>query len=201
MIKRLVDFALHQRFFVIGGVLTIVAFGLYALTHIPFDAYPDLTGTRVEVITSAPGMPPEDVERLVTYPLESSLMGIQGAENVRSVSKQGLSLITVSFPDKVDVYFARTLVQQRVADAVGSLPPGIEPGLGPVSTPMGELFQYTVTSDSMSLAELKTLHDYTIRPRLRTVPGVSEVNSWGGFIEQVHVVADPARLADRKSVV
>ena len=137
-----------------------------------FDAYPDLTGTRVEVITSAPGMPPEDVERLVTYPLESTLMGIQGAENVRSVSKQGLSLITISFPDKVDVYFARTLVQQRVADAVGALPAGIEPGLGPVSTPMGELFQYTVTSDSMSLTDLKTLHDYTIRPRLRVIPGV-----------------------------
>ncbi len=197
MLKRLVEFSLRQRFFVIGGVLSIVAFGFYALTHIPFDAYPDLTGTRVEVITSAPGMPPEDVERLVTYPLESTLMGIQGAENVRSVSKQGLSLITVSFPDKVDVYFARTLVQQRVADAVGALPAGIEPGLGPVSTPMGELFQYTVTSDSMSLTDLKTLHDYTIRPRLRVIPGVSEVNSWGGFIEQVHVVADPARLAAR----
>ncbi len=197
MLKRLVDFSLHQRFFVIGGVLSIVAFGFYALTHIPFDAYPDLTGTRVEVITSAPGMPPEDVERLVTYPLESTLMGIQGAENVRSVSKQGLSLITVSFPDKVDVYFARTLVQQRVADAVGALPAGIEPGLGPVSTPMGELYQYTVTSDSMSLTDLKTLHDYTIRPRLRVIPGVSEVNSWGGFIEQIHVVADPAKLAAR----
>jgi heavy metal efflux system protein len=196
-LKRLVDFALRQRFFVIGGVLTIVAFGFYALTHIPFDAYPDLTGTRVEVITTAPGMPPEDVERLVTYPLESSLMGIQGAEGVRSVSKQGLAIITVSFPDDVDVYFARTLVQQRIADAKGALPSGIEPGLGPVSTPMGELYQYTVTSDSMSLAELKTLHDYTIRPRLRTVVGVSEVNSWGGFVEQIHVVADPARLASR----
>lgn len=195
--KRLVDFALKQRFFIIGGVLTIVAFGFYALTHIPFDAYPDLTGTRVEVITTAPGMPPEDVERLVTYPIESSLMGIQGAEGVRSVSKQGLSLITVSFPDKVDVYFARTLVQQRIADAKGALPAGIEPGLGPVSTPMGELFQYTVTSDSLTLAELKTLHDYTIRPRLRTVAGVSEVNSWGGFVEQIHVIADPARLAAR----
>lgn len=197
MIKRLVEFALRHRGFTIGGVLGIVIFGFYALTHIPFDAYPDLTGTRVEVITSAPGMPPEDVERLVTYPLESTLMGIQGAENVRSVSKQGLSLITVSFPDNVDVYFARTLVQQRVADAVSALPAGIEPGLGPVSTPMGELYQYTVTSDSMSEMDLKTLHDYTIRPRLRTVPGVSEVNSWGGFIEQVHVIADPARLAAR----
>jgi len=196
-LRRLVEFALKQRFFIIGGVLTIVAFGFYALTHIPFDAYPDLTGTRVEVITTAPGMPPEDVERLVTYPIESSLMGIQGAEGVRSVSKQGLSLITVSFPDAVEVYFARTLVQQRIAEAKAALPAGIEPGLGPVSTPMGELYQYTVTSDSMTLAELKTLHDYTIRPRLRTVRGVSEVNSWGGFIEQVHVIADPARLAAR----
>lgn len=195
--RRLVDFALRQRFAVIGATLGLVLFGLYALTHIPFDAYPDLTGTRVEVITTAPGMPPEDVERLVTYPLESTLMGIQGAENVRSTSKQGLSLIIVSFPDKVDVYFARTLVQQRLTDAKGALPDGIEPMLGPVSTPMGELYQYTVTSDSLSLAELKTLHDYTIRPRLRVVPGVSEVNSWGGFIEQVHVVADPARLAAR----
>ena len=195
--RRLVGFALRQRFFVIGGALTIVAFGLYALTHLPFDAYPDLTGTRVEVITAAPGMPPEDIERLVTYPIESSLMGIQDAEGVRSVSKQGLSLVTVSFPDRVDVYFARTLVTQRLNDAKGALPEGIEPSLGPVSTPMGELYQYTITSDSMSLAELKTLHDYTIRPRLRTVAGVSEVNSWGGFIDQVHVEADPAKLAAR----
>ncbi|MBV6522469.1 MAG: Cobalt-zinc-cadmium resistance protein CzcA [Gemmatimonadaceae bacterium] len=195
--NKLIAFALKQRFFVVGGVLTLVAAGLYTLTHLPFDAFPDLTGTRVEVITAAPGMPPEDIERLVTYPVESSLMGLPRAEGVRSVSKQGLSLITVSFPDEVDVYFARQLVQQRIADATGSLPPGIEPSLGPVSTPMGELYQYTVTSDSMSLTELKTLHDYTIRPRLRTVPGVSEVNSWGGFTEQVHVIADPARLTAR----
>ena len=178
--NRLIAFALKQRFFVIGGALTLVAAGLFALTHLPFDAFPDLTGTRVEVITPVPGMPPEDVERLVTYPVESSLMGLPRAEGVRSVSKQGLSLITVSFPDDVDVYFARQLVQQRIADAKGALPTGVEPGLGPVSTPMGELYQYTVTSDSLSLTELKTLHDYTIRPRLRTVAGVSEVNSWGG---------------------
>ncbi len=195
--NRLIAFALKQRFFVIGGALTLVMGGLYALTHLPFDAFPDLTGTRVEVITPAPGMPPEDIERLVTYPIESSLMGIPRAEGVRSVSKQGLSIITVSFPDDVDVYFARQLVQQRLADAKGALPTGIEAGLGPVSTPMGELYQYTVTSDSMSLTDLKTLHDYTIRPRLRTVPGVSEVNSWGGYTEQVHVVVDPSKIASR----
>ena len=196
--RRLIAFALRQRVFVIGGVLSLVAAGLYSLTHIPFDAFPDLTGTRVEVITAVPGMPPEDVERLVTYPIESSLMGLQGAEGVRSVSKQGLSLIMVSFPDEVDIYFARTLVGQRLADAKGGLPTGVEPGLGPVSTPMGELYQYALTSDSLSLAQLKTLHDYTIRPRLRTLPGVSEVNTWGGLIEQVQVEVDASKLAVRE---
>lgn len=196
--NRLMTFALKQRLFIIGGVLTLVAAGLFALTRVPFDAFPDLTGTRVEVITVAPGLAPDEVERLVTYPIESALMGLPGADGVRSTSKFGLSLITVPFPDKMDIYFARQLVQQRLNDAKGSLPAGVEPSMGPVSTPMGELYQYTVTSDSLSLTELKTLHDYAIRPRLRTVPGVSEVNSWGGFIEQVHVEVDPVRLAARR---
>ncbi len=199
--RRLIEFSLRNRLFVIGGVLTIVGFGLFALMRVPFDAFPDLTGTRVEVITVAPGMAPEDVERLVTYPLESSLMGIQGANEVRSVSKFGLSLITVPFPDKMDIYFARTLVQQRLNDAKGSLPAGVEPTLGPVSTPMGELYQYVITSDSLTLTELKTLQEYTIRPRLRTVPGVSEVNTWGGFTEQVQVEVDPTRLAARRLTI
>lgn len=195
--RQLITFALRQRVFVAGGVLTLIAAGLFALMRVPFDAFPDLTGTRVEVITTAPGLATEEVERLVTYPLESSLMGLPGASNVRSISKAGLSLITVPFPDDMDIYFARTLVQQRLADAKSALPAGIEPTLGPVSTPMGELYQYTLTSDSLSLAQLKTLHDYVIRPRLRTVPGVSEVNSWGGHIEQVQVEVDPVRLAAR----
>jgi heavy metal efflux system protein len=193
--KTLLTFALRQRIFVLGGVLALVGFGLVALNRVPFDAYPDLTGTRVEVITAAPGLAAEEVERLVTYPIESALMGLPGAQTVRSVSKNGLSLVTVPFPDRMDVYFARTLVQQRLGDAKSALPAGVEPQMGPVSTPMGELYQYTLTSDSLTLAQLKTLHDYTVRPRLRTVAGVSEVNSWGGFIEQVHVEVDPVRLA------
>jgi len=196
-VRRLIEFALRKRLFVIGGVLTIVALGLAAVMRVPFDAFPDLTGTRVEVITVAPGMAPEDVERLVTFPLESSLMGIQGASEVRSVSKFGLSLITVPFPDGMDIYFARTMVQQRLNDANAMLPAGVEATLGPVSTPMGELYQYVVTSDSLTLTELKALQEYTIRPRLRTVPGVSEVNTWGGLTEQVHVSVDPTRLAAR----
>ena len=196
--NALLRFTLHHRRTVLGVVLAIAAAGLLALTRVPFDAFPDLTGTRVEVIATAPGMAPEDVERLVTYPIESSLMGLQGAQGVRSISKFGLSITTVSFPDDMDIYFARTLVQQRLGDAAGLLPEGAEASMGPVSTPMGELYQYTVTSDSLSLTELKTLHDYVIRPRLRTVPGVSEVNSWGGFTEQIQVVVDPVRLAARR---
>jgi cobalt-zinc-cadmium resistance protein CzcA len=197
-VNALIHFALHRRGLVIGVTLALMAAGLYALQHIAFDAFPDLTGTRVEVITVAPGMAPEEVERLVTYPIESSLMGVPDAEGVRSVSKFGLSLVTVPFPDHVDVYFARQLVQQRLNDAKGALPAGVESALGPVSTPMGELYQYVLTSDSLSLTELKTLHDYTVRPRLRTVPGVSEVNSWGGLTERVEVIVDPVKLAARR---
>ncbi|MDF1503762.1 CusA/CzcA family heavy metal efflux RND transporter [Roseisolibacter sp. H3M3-2] len=197
MVDRLVAFALRQRLFVAGAVLALVAAGLAAMLRLPFDAFPDLTGTRVEIITTAPGLAAEEVERLVTHPIESAVMGLPGAQGVRSTSKSGLSLVTVPFPDDVDIYFARTLVQQRLGDVAGALPAGAEPALGPVSTPMGELYQYTLHSDSLSLAELKTLHDYVVRPRLRTVPGVSEVNSWGGLIEQIQVVADPTRLAAR----
>ncbi len=196
--QRLIHFALHRRGFIVIGTLVLLAAGLFSLQRIPFDAFPDLTGTRVEVITVAPGMAPEEVERLITYPVESSVMGIPGATGVRSVSKFGLSLITVPFPDGTDVYFARQLVQQRLGDAKGALPVGIEPALGPVSTPMGELYQFVLSSDSLSLTELKTINDYTIRPRLRTVPGVSEVNSWGGLVERIEVMVDPVRLAARR---
>jgi cobalt-zinc-cadmium resistance protein CzcA len=199
--QKLIHFALHRRGFVVLGTLVLLAAGLFSLQRIPFDAFPDLTGTRVEVITVAPGMAPEEVERLVTYPVESALMGIPGASGVRSTSKFGLSLITVPFPDGTDVYFARQLVQQRLGDAKGALPAGVEPALGPVSTPMGELYQFVLSSDSLSLTQLKTLNDYVIRPRLRTVPGVSEVNSWGGYIERVEVMIDPVRLAARRLTV
>ncbi len=195
--KRLIEFALHRRLTIAVGMVLLCGFGVFSLSRIPFDAFPDLTGTRVDVATAAPGLAPEEVEQLVTYQLESALMGLPGVTGVRSISKAGLSLITVPFPDGTDVYFARTLVQQRLAEARGALPAGLEPQMGPVATPMGELYQYTVTSDSMSLGELKALHDFTIRPRLRTVAGVSDINSWGGLIEQVQVEVDPAKLAAR----
>jgi cobalt-zinc-cadmium resistance protein CzcA len=194
---RFFRWVLDNTVAVLGAVAGLVAAGLWALADVPFDAFPDLTGTRVEVIAVAPGFVPEEVEQLVTYPLEQSLMGLPGAEGVRSMSKYGIALITVPFKDGTDLYLARNLVQARLNDAAASLPAGTEATMGPIATPLGEVYQYTIRSDSMSLLELKALHDYVIRPRLRSVPGVSEVNSWGGLIAQVQVTVDPARLAAR----
>ena len=195
LLARLVGGAMARPAIVLATVAVVVVAGVLAFLRLPFDAFPDLTGVRVEVITEAPGFAVDEVEQLVTYPIESVLMGLEGAEQVRSTSKSGLSLVTVAFEDGTDLYHARTLVMQRLGDAKGELPAGVDPLLGPVSTPLGELYQYVVESDSMSLTELKALHDYVIRPRLRSVAGVSEVNSWGGLIEQVQVQVNPSALA------
>lgn len=195
--RRLLTFTLHRRGIVLSATAAAMLLGVLAVLRVPFDAFPDLTGTRVEVITVAPGLSPEDVEKLVTYPVEQALMGLPSSAKMRSTSKTGLSLVTIPFPDGTDVYFARTLVAQRLGDAKEYLPAGVEATLGPVSTPMGELYQYTLASDSLPLTALKTLHDFTVRPRLRTVAGVAEVNTWGGLTERVDVVTDPAKLAAR----
>ena len=195
LLARLVGGSMARPVLVLSAVAVTVVAGVLAFLRLPFDAFPDLTGVRVEVITEARGYAVDEVEQLVTYPIESVLMGVSGAEQVRSTSKAGLSLVTIAFADGTDLYHARTLVTQRIGDAKGDLPDGVDPMLGPVSTPLGELYQYVVESDSLSLTELKALHDYVIRPRLRSVPGVSEVNSWGGLIEQVQVQLDPAALA------
>ncbi len=194
LLARLVGASIARPVMVLLAVAVIVVAGVLAFLRLPFDAFPDLTGVRVEVITEARGYAVEEVEQLVTYPLESVLMGLEGAEEVRSTSKSGLSLVTIAFADGTDLYHARTLVTQRLGDAKGELPDGVDPLLGPVSTPLGELYQYVVESDSMSLTDLKSLHDYVIRPRLRSVDGVSEVNSWGGLIEQIQVQVDPSAL-------
>ncbi|MCU0627658.1 MAG: efflux RND transporter permease subunit, partial [Gemmatimonadaceae bacterium] len=198
---RFFSWVLGNKVAVLGAVAGVIAAGIWALQDVAFDAFPDLTGTRVEVIATAPGYVPEEVEQLVTYPLEQSLMGLPGADGVRSVSKYGIALITVPFRDGTDLYLARNLVQARLNDAAAALPQGTEAVMGPIATPLGEIYQYTVRSDSLSLLELKALHDYVIRPRLRSVPGVSEVNSWGGIMAQVQVTVDPSRLAVRGLVL
>ena len=195
MIPRLIALSLRYRVAVVAGVLLLVTAGVWALASINVDAFPDLTPNQVQVITAAPGLSPNEVENLVSFPVETSMMGLPRTRGVRSISKAGISVVTVSYEDDVDLYFARSQVQQRMQDAAGSLPDGLRPQLGPPATPMGEVYQYLVESDVQSLMELKNVQEYTIKPLLRTVPGVAEVNSWGGLVQQFHVEADPAKLA------
>jgi heavy metal efflux system protein len=195
MLERLIAASLRFRIAVIAATLALIGAGAWGLANISLDAFPDLTPNQVQIITVAPGLSPNDVENLVSFPMETAMMGLPRTQGVRSISKAGISVVTVSYDDDVDMFFARGQVQQRMQDAVGSLPNGLRPSLGPPATPMGEVFQYLVESDTLSLMELKNLQDYTIRPQLRTIPGVAEVNSWGGLVQQFHVDADPARLA------
>lgn len=194
MIHALINFSLNQRLLVIGLALLVAGAGLYAFTQLPIDAFPDLTNNQVNIVTEAPGMAAAEVEQLVTYPIESAMMGILKTEEVRSISKFGLSIITIVFADGVDTFFARQLVNERLQEAKTRIPTGLEPTMGPVATAFGEIYQYVVEGKGRSAMELKTLHDWDIKPQLRTVPGVNEVNSWGGFIRQYQVLVEPERL-------
>src|SRR6266511_3973708 len=195
MVEKFIAFALRFRLAVIAATLGLVAAGVWALANINFDAFPDLTPNQVQVITVAPGLSPAEVENLVSYPMETAMMGLPRTQGVRSISKAGISVVTVSYDDDVDMYCARAQVTQRMQDAAGSLPAGYQPSLGPPATPMGEVFQYLVESNTHSLMELKTIQEYTIKPLLRTIPGVADVNSWGGMVRQFHVLADPSKLS------
>src|SRR5580765_4372618 len=194
MIDRLIAAALQFRAAVIASALVLVAAGTWALANLKVDAFPDLTPNQVDVLTAAPGLSPNEVENLVSYPVEAAMMGLPRTSRVRSISKAGISVVTVSFEDDVDLYFARAQVQQRMQDATEALPQGLHPTLGPAATPMGEVFQYLVESDSASLIELKNLQEYTIKPLLRTIPGVADVSAWGGMAQQFLVGVDPHRL-------
>ncbi len=161
---------------------------------IPIDAFPDLTNNQVVVITECPGMAPAEVEQLVTFPIETSLMGIPNTQGIRSISKLGLSMVTLVLDDSVPIYFARQLVNERLQEARTRLPDGVEPTLGPVATAFGEVYQYTVEGPGYSAMDLKTLHEWQIKNQLRTVPGVNEINTWGGETRQYQIEVDPGRL-------
>ncbi len=193
-IERVVAAALRQRLFVLLCVVALIGTGIAAYRDLPVEAFPDLTNNQVVVVTTSPGLAAPEVEQRITYAIETALMGTPGAEQVRSISKFGLSIVTVVFADSVPVYFARQLVSERLADVRGRLPMGAEPSLGPVATAFGEIYQYLVEGEAVDPMTAKTVHDWEVRNRLRSVPGVSEVNSWGGLTQQYHVIVDPPRL-------
>ncbi len=193
MLTKTIDWSLRHRWVVLVASLILVLAGLAAFRALPIDAFPDTTPVQVQVNAVAPALTPIEVERQLTIPMEQGLAGLPRLDEMRSISKFGLSQITLQFEDGTDIWFARQQVAERVSRI--EVPPGIEkPSLGPVATGLGEVFHYLVKSKSMSLEELRTLHDWVIAPQLRSVRGVAEVNAWGGAEKQWHVVVDPRRL-------
>lgn len=192
MIDRLIVFALTQRVFVLVLVTALIGFGGYALSNLPIEAFPDVQDVQVRVISQLSGQAPEDMERSVTLPIEREVSGIPHLLNVRSVTMTGLSIITLTFADGTDDYFARQQVTEKLATV--SLPANVQPQLAPLSTAVGEVYRYTIDAPGLSDAEIRTLQDWTIRPALRMTPGVADINSFGGAIKEYRVDVDPLAL-------
>ncbi|OGF44742.1 MAG: metal transporter [Candidatus Firestonebacteria bacterium RIFOXYD2_FULL_39_29] len=195
---KILSFILRQRFMVICFTLVLIIGGIVAWRSLPVDAFPDVTNTQVMILTQAPGLAPVEVERLISTPLEKEMNGLPDTTMVRSLSKEGLSQVVVVFEDNTNVYFARQIVFERIQAAKGSLPEGFEPELGPISTGLGEIFQYTLESKSANLTELRSVQDWIISPQLRSISGVTELNSFGGFVKQYQVIVDPDKLVKYK---
>ncbi|HMW84276.1 MAG TPA: CusA/CzcA family heavy metal efflux RND transporter [Pseudomonadales bacterium] len=195
MLASLIRFSLSQRLFILLATLLVAALGWMAFRGLPIDAFPDVSSTQVKVIMKAPGMTPEEVESRIAVPIEVEMLGIPHSKILRSVTKYGLVDVTIDFEDGTDIYWARQQVNERLAGLGESLPPGITGGMAPVTTPLGEMFMFTVEGEGLSLTERRSLLDWVIRPALRTVSGVAEVNALGGAVRVFEVVPDPLKLA------
>lgn len=197
MLERLVAFGLSQRLFVILGVLLLIGSGLVILPSLPIDAFPDVSPIQVKVILKAPGLTPEEVEQRITVPIELELLGLPNKRILRSTTKYALADITVDFDDGTDIYWARNQVSERLANIARDLPEGVTGGLAPITSPLGEMFMFTIDSPDLSLAERRSLLDWVIRPALRTIPGVADVNALGGYVRAFEIVPLSDALAAR----
>jgi len=194
MLDKILRFALQQRLLILLATAILIGAGLWAMKKLPVDAFPDVTNVQVQILTQAGGMAPTEVEKLITFPIETSMGGLPRLHEMRSLSKVGLSVVTIVFEDGVDIYFARQQVFEKLQQARDRLPRGIEPQMGPVTTGLGEIYQYILTSDTVDARELRSIQDWLVRPILRTVPGVTDVNSFGGQVKQYQVLLDPGKL-------
>lgn len=204
MIDRILEFALRQRVFVLIAAVGLIAVGIWSALNLPVDAVPDITNVQVQINTSVASLAPEEIEKLVTYPIEMEMGGIQKLLEVRSISKFGLSQVTLIFEEGTNIYLARQLVAERLQNVLEDLPPGVTPKLAPITTGLGEIYYYVVRfkkdatdipADPIEqLRELKLVQDYIVKPSLRTVPGVTEVNTSGGYEKQFVIQPDPAKL-------
>lgn len=203
MLNKLIHFSVYHRGVVLFFTALLVLAGIYSFQHLPIDAVPDITNNQVQVNTSIEGLVPEEIERTVTFPIESAMRGMAGVQQVRSITRFGLSQVTIVFKDEVDIYRARQLVSERLQTINNSLPKGAEASLGPISSGLGEIYQYIIDFKEPKegaerleqLMELKALQDWFIKPRLLTVEGVAEVNTSGGYEKQFHIQPDPKKMA------
>lgn len=202
MLEKIISLTLKQKGMIIFLALLIVAFGSYSYLTLPIDAFPDVTNIQVEVVSHANGLSAIEIERNVTYPIEMAMRGLPDVEQMRSVTKFGLSIVTIVFKDDVDIYFARQLVFERLGEAKESVPKGVEVAMGPIATAMGEIYQYTLEgkmpSDSLAkvayLTNLRTIQEWIITPQLKSVAGINEINSFGGYFKQYQVIVAPEKL-------
>ncbi|MBM4180649.1 MAG: efflux RND transporter permease subunit [Betaproteobacteria bacterium] len=197
MLSKLTEFSLTQRLLVIGLTLLLLAAGIQAWRGLPIDAFPDVSTTQVKLILKAPGMTPEEVETRIAAPIEMEMLGIPKQRILRSTSKYGLTDVTIDFEDGTDIYWARQQVAERLNAVLADLPEGTSGGLAPITTPLSEMFMFTVEGDHLSLAERRALLDWVIRPKLRTLPGVADVNALGGHVKTFEVVPDNAAMSAR----
>ncbi len=202
MIESLIRSALKQRLIVLVIAVALMMAGIFALQKLSVDAFPDVTNVQVQIATQATGKSPEEVERFITVPLEIGMTGLPGLTEMRSLNRNGLSLITLVFTDNTDVYFARQLVMERLMEVMDKMPQGVTPILGPVATGLGEIYQYTLDTpadgktelSAEELTERRSIQDWIVRPLLRGIPGVAEINSQGGYVKQYQALVNPDRM-------
>ncbi|MCZ8294476.1 MAG: CusA/CzcA family heavy metal efflux RND transporter [Hylemonella sp.] len=204
MFERIIRFAIDNRWLMMLAVLGMAALGVFSYQRLSIDAVPDITNVQVQINTQAPGYSPLETEQRVTFPIETVMAGLPGLQQTRSLSRYGLSQVTVVFQDGTDIYFARQLVNERIQSARDSLPQGVTPAIGPISTGLGEIYQWTVESQDgakkpdgnpYTPTDLREIQDWIIKPQLRNVPGVTEINTIGGFSKEYHIAPDPIKLS------
>ncbi|GJH25840.1 efflux RND transporter permease subunit [Caballeronia novacaledonica] len=203
MFERLIRFAIAHRWLVMLAVAAVAALGVFSYQKLPIDAVPDITNVQVQINTSVPGYSPLEAEQRITFPVETAMAGLPNLDQTRSISRYGLSQVTVIFKDGTDIYFARQLVNERIQEAKEKLPSGVAPAMGPTSTGLGEIYLWTVEADASARkpdgsrytpADLRELQDWVIKPQLRNVPGVTEVNSIGGYVKEFRIAPNPTKL-------
>ncbi|MEK7486809.1 MAG: CusA/CzcA family heavy metal efflux RND transporter, partial [Planctomycetota bacterium] len=203
MLEKILHFSIQQRWLILMATAVLAIIGIYYYFFLPIDAVPDITNVQVQINSEAPAFSPLEVEQWITFPIETVMAGLPGLQETRSLSRYGLSQVTIIFKDGTDIYFARQLVNEKIQEIKSQLPSGIEPMMGPISTGLGEIFMWSVEAEEGALKpdktpyeldDLRTLQDWVVKPQLRNVPGVTEINTIGGYEKQYYVTPDPKKL-------